>query len=76
MAEFRTPGRILYGEGAAELLSRLNGQRMLLVYDSSDAGELAQKLLSPSGISIRPFEAGADFADMPKVLKHPLPHTR
>ena len=68
MAEFRTPGRILYGEGAAELLSRLNGQRMLLVYDSSDAGELAQKLLSPSGISIRPFEAGADFADMPKVL--------
>lgn len=68
MAEFRTPGRILYGEGAAEQLGRIRGQRLLLVYDNGGAAELAQKFLSPSGIAVRYFEADPDCADMSGVL--------
>lgn len=69
MAEFRIPNRILYGEGTAEQLGILKGQRLLLVYDNPAAAQLAQKYLSPCGMVIRTLEADPDFIDISQVME-------
>ena len=67
MAEFRIPNKILYGENAAKELSDINGRRLLLVYDNHLVRDLALKLLLPSGITVRPFEAYSNYADIPQI---------
>lgn len=69
MAEFRIPGKILYSDNAAEYLSSIKGERLLLVYDDPAGKAAALKHLKPSGIEIRIFEAAPDHADAPHIAE-------
>ena len=67
MAEFRIPNSILYGDGAAQQLCSIHGQRLLMVYDDPQIKEPVQKLLSATDIAVRTFYADPYCADIPQV---------
>ncbi|MBR4018382.1 MAG: iron-containing alcohol dehydrogenase, partial [Clostridia bacterium] len=67
MAEFRIPNSIFYGDGTAQQLCSIHGQRLLMVYDDPQIKEAVQKLLSATDIAVRTFYADPYFADMPQV---------
>lgn len=67
MAEFRIPNSIIYGDGAAQQLSSIHGQRLLMVYDDPQIKEAVQSLLSAGDISVRTFYADPYCADIPQV---------
>lgn len=69
MAEFRIPGKILYGNNTAEYLSSIKGERLLMVYDDPAGKAAALKHLKPSGIKIRLFEAAPTHADTPHIAE-------
>ena len=67
MAEFRIPNSIFYGDGTAQHLCSIHGQRLLMVYDDPQIKEPVQKLLSATDIAVRTFYADPYCADMPQV---------
>ena len=67
MAEFRIPNSIFYGDGTAQQLCSIHGQRLLMVYDDPQIKEAVQKLLSATDIAVRTFYADPYCADMPQV---------
>ncbi len=67
MAEFRIPNKIVYGEGTVKELNGIKGHRLLLVYDNPHIRDLALKLLLPSGITVRPFEADSNYTDISQI---------
>lgn len=69
MAEFRIPGKILYGDHAAQGLSTIKGQRLLLVYDDPAGMAAALEHLVPSKIHTRLFQANPDHADIPHIAE-------
>jgi len=67
MAEFRIPNSIFYGDGTAQHLCSIHGQRLLMVYDAPQIKEPVQKLLSATDIAVRTFYADPYCADIPQV---------
>ena len=67
MAEFRIPNSIFYGDGTAQHLCSIHGQRLLMVYDDPQIKEPVQKLLSATDIAVRTFYADPYCADIPQV---------
>ncbi len=68
MAEFRIPNRILYGEGSANYLGNIQGQRLLLVCDNPAAEQSVLQYLTPGGMTIRTVYANADHINEQQVL--------